>query len=263
MSLTASPPKGSLPSATGTRGGRVIKPKGSEVSYSGRIFRSKLEARWAVFLDLLSINWDYEPCHYQVGEDLWYLPDFYLPELAVWLEVKGVPFMDAQSMAKVLAAVAGPRRIPLREAPYSPSEHILLGGSFRPLRPGEHPVHTLVGHDGGKAAYLAPVRFHHEAGMWLLVPAGKPWKTMKATGVPERQRPDRDFVEQLLEPTHMGGTPSEHLADAYRTATRLKFDDTKKKVASTNDPLTMLKLVRRRAGRPLPKELWPSNHLRF
>lgn len=256
-------PAGKLPPPTGTRGGRAVKPKGVEVSYSGRIFRSKLEARWAVFLDLLEINWDYEPCHYQVGEDLWYLPDLYLPELAVWLEVKGVPFMDAQSMAKVLASVAGPMRIPLREEPYSPSEHILLGGSFRAIKPGEHPVHTLVGHDDEHRAYLAPVRFFHDAGMWLLVPAGKPWKKLKATGVAARNRPEEDFLGNMLEPEHMSGEPSQHLIAAYKIACRLKFDDTKKRLASTNDPAMLMRLMRRRAGRPLPAELWPKNHLRI
>jgi hypothetical protein len=59
---------------------RAPKPKAMEVLYSGKVFRSRLEARWAVFLDLCGINWDYEPCHYEIGPDLYYLPDFYLPD---------------------------------------------------------------------------------------------------------------------------------------------------------------------------------------
>lgn len=64
--------------ASKSRTSRAPKPKAMEVSYSGRIFRSRLEARWAIFLDLLQVNWDYEPSFYQVGEDLFYLPDFFV-----------------------------------------------------------------------------------------------------------------------------------------------------------------------------------------
>lgn len=53
--------------------------------YNGVEFRSRLEARWAVFFDLMGIEWRYEFEGYDLGEDGgWYLPDFYLPE--VWGE---------------------------------------------------------------------------------------------------------------------------------------------------------------------------------
>ena len=37
--------------------------------YRGYRFRSRMEARWAVFLDSLRIPWDYEPQGYLVGAD--------------------------------------------------------------------------------------------------------------------------------------------------------------------------------------------------
>ncbi|HEF5705400.1 hypothetical protein [Bacillus cereus group sp. BfR-BA-01423] len=51
-----------------------IKP--IETIYKGYRFRSRLEARWAVFFDALGIEWKYENEGYDLGEYGWYLPDF-------------------------------------------------------------------------------------------------------------------------------------------------------------------------------------------
>lgn len=59
-----------------------------ETIYKGYRFRSRLEARWAVFFDALGIVWEYEKEGYDL-DGLWYLPDFWLPELEYWVEVKG------------------------------------------------------------------------------------------------------------------------------------------------------------------------------
>lgn len=237
---------------------------GAEASYSGRIFRSRLEARWAAFFDLMQINWDYEPSHYQVGPALWYLPDFYLPDLGVWVEVKGAPFMDAASMAKVVSSVAGPQQIPMREAPYDPAESILLGGGFQPLKDGQHPVHILCyKHDDGLAGF-APVRFVLvEGGGWMLAPAGEAFATMKATGTPARRRPDRPFLDSILTPAHRLGVPDPFLAMSYRAAQKLKFNEKDGNLQpGQNDQEVLKLLVRRRAGRPLPRSLWPKNLLK-
>lgn len=61
-----------------------------ETRYAGHRFRSRLEARWAVFFDSLRLAWEYEPQGYRVGTRRRpYLPDFYLTDLRVWVEVKG------------------------------------------------------------------------------------------------------------------------------------------------------------------------------
>jgi len=62
--------------------------KAIETQYKGYRFRSRLEARWAVFFDALGIEWVYEPEGYDLGEAGWYLPDFLLSELNSWAEVK-------------------------------------------------------------------------------------------------------------------------------------------------------------------------------
>jgi hypothetical protein len=61
-----------------------------ETRYAGCRFRSRLEARWAVFFDTLGTKWEYEPQGYVVGPNKTpYLPDFWLPKEKVWVEVKG------------------------------------------------------------------------------------------------------------------------------------------------------------------------------
>lgn len=62
--------------------------KAIETVYNGYRFRSRLEARWAVFFDALGIKYEYEAQGYDLGEAGWYLPDFWLPDYKVWIEVK-------------------------------------------------------------------------------------------------------------------------------------------------------------------------------
>lgn len=68
--------------------------KAIETKYKGYNFRSRLEARWAVFLDTLGIKWRYEVEGYDLGELGYYLPDFVVTGESgesVFLEVKGEP----------------------------------------------------------------------------------------------------------------------------------------------------------------------------
>ena len=49
-----------------------------QTEYGGFLFRSRLEARWAVFFDTCGVDWEYEPEGYDLGNGLMYLPDFLL-----------------------------------------------------------------------------------------------------------------------------------------------------------------------------------------
>jgi len=87
----------------------IIKP--IETIYKGYRFRSRLEARWAVFFDALGIEWEYEPEGFELGDLGWYLPDFYLPSLDMWAEVK--PYqIDTGSLEwdKIEALVVGTQK---------------------------------------------------------------------------------------------------------------------------------------------------------
>ena len=66
--------------------------KAIETVYNGYRFRSRLEARWAVFFDSAGIRYQYEPEGFEVigfdDEVIRYLPDFYLPDFGVYCEIK-------------------------------------------------------------------------------------------------------------------------------------------------------------------------------
>lgn len=64
--------------------------KAIETRYNGRRFRSRAEARHAVFFDNMGIAYEYEKEGFVINSKP-YLPDFYLPELDLWYEVKGAP----------------------------------------------------------------------------------------------------------------------------------------------------------------------------
>jgi hypothetical protein len=61
-----------------------------QTEYRGHKFRSRLEARWAVFFDAMKHDWTYEPEGYELPSG-WYLPDFYLKGFDVHVEIKPVP----------------------------------------------------------------------------------------------------------------------------------------------------------------------------
>lgn len=61
--------------------------KAIDTYYNGNYFRSRLEARWAVFFDELKLNYDYEPQGYVVN-GVPYLADFYLSKYNCFCECK-------------------------------------------------------------------------------------------------------------------------------------------------------------------------------
>ena len=75
-----------------------IKP--IETVYNGYRFRSRLEARWAVFFDALGVEYEYEPEGFVLPSGKRYLPDFRVKcygkrgdrnqqPFDLWVEVKG------------------------------------------------------------------------------------------------------------------------------------------------------------------------------
>jgi len=54
----------------------MSKVKAIETVYNGHRFRSRLEARWAVFFDALGVGYEYEPEGFELPSGKKYLPDF-------------------------------------------------------------------------------------------------------------------------------------------------------------------------------------------
>lgn len=73
-----------------------------ETRYAGCRFRSRLEARWAVFFDQLGIEWQYEPQGFETPRGR-YLPDFFIPIAGyrgdwpgAWIEIRPTPPSESQ-----------------------------------------------------------------------------------------------------------------------------------------------------------------------
>jgi len=71
--------------------GRKYAVPAKKTWYAGEEFRSRTEARWAVFFGEMGLDWDYEP-EPQVHPG--YLPDFLLGPGHLWAEVKPGPPND-------------------------------------------------------------------------------------------------------------------------------------------------------------------------
>lgn len=67
-----------------------------ETKYAGYRFRSRLEARWAVFFDAQRIDYLFEPQGFKLSNGESYLPDFYLPRHKLWVEIKGSTPTEAE-----------------------------------------------------------------------------------------------------------------------------------------------------------------------
>lgn len=65
---------------------RDIQPQ--ETSFRGIRYRSKTEAKWAVFFSVLGVDYRYEETAFKLETGDMYLPDFFIQEFNAYLEVK-------------------------------------------------------------------------------------------------------------------------------------------------------------------------------
>jgi hypothetical protein len=99
-----------------------------QTAYAGYLFRSRLEARWAVFFDTLGIKWQYEPEGFRLPSGKHYLPDFRLMVKThgeyrpLWVEIKPlggdsstlqefIGQCEAGTRGTVLHDIPDPRRV--------------------------------------------------------------------------------------------------------------------------------------------------------
>jgi len=169
-----------------------------ETLYDGNLFRSRLEARWAVFLDEAGIRWLYEPdwVSIEIAEVRYdWRPDFRLTADGRWVEVKGF---------------------------LSPAEHERLlimssadGGYSSSARPGTDVI--VLGHIPDDE-WLWPVQLHSCRGdLWAV-----PW-SLSASCPLETSRPRvpyRHITADLLLSGIASGQPrwAEEPLDAARSA---------------------------------------------
>jgi hypothetical protein len=78
-----------------------------ETSYDGHRFRSRAEAGWAVFFNAAGLRYEYEKEGFDLN-GVWHLPDFWLPEIGFWLEIKGgEPTEQKEGLCQELADRSG------------------------------------------------------------------------------------------------------------------------------------------------------------
>lgn len=116
-----------------------------ETRYAGCRFRSRLEARWAVTLTKLRIEWQYEPQGFEI-DGTPYLPDFYFPRTHTWVEVKGTDD-DINGNLK-LFAVATAGALPHTANSWGTAAGLLILGPIPTLEyDAPLPTHTLLQHE--------------------------------------------------------------------------------------------------------------------
>lgn len=105
-----------------------------ETVYNHYRFRSRLEARWAVFFDTLSIPYEYEKEGYEL-DGVRYLPDFWLPEQKYFIEIKGeAPTEQEHEKALKLAQQSGHKVFLFEGAIQVPSKE-----DYTPFATAYHP----------------------------------------------------------------------------------------------------------------------------
>lgn len=82
--------------------------KAIQTEFRGVLYRSRIEARWAVAYTVLGVPFEYEKEGYDLGEAGFYLPDFWLPQQKCWVEIKGQkPTADEEARCYALARASG------------------------------------------------------------------------------------------------------------------------------------------------------------
>jgi hypothetical protein len=72
-----------------------------ETKFKGHKFRSRIEARWAVFFEALGLRYEYEVEGFKLPSGGAYLPDFLLPDMNVFVEVKPNDQLELAELRKL------------------------------------------------------------------------------------------------------------------------------------------------------------------
>ena len=104
-----------------------------QTHYKGYWFRSRLEARWAVFFEVSGIRWLYEQQGFNVNGKP-YLPDFYLPDFG-YFEVRGRYEYDDELMQSFANEIGKPLFIAFEEIPDPES----YNGYLKSFIPSDYP----------------------------------------------------------------------------------------------------------------------------
>lgn len=112
--------------------------------YNGVQFRSKLEAQYALLFDLLYVEWAYEPAQFTVGfyEKHGYIPDFYLKDEGMWVEIKP-PNFTGDERHNDFFQMMGDCFVVVKGSPFDSEEYIIKNEEFKPLCYVHHPSNFI------------------------------------------------------------------------------------------------------------------------
>lgn len=180
-----------------------------ETRYAGHRFRSRLEARWAVFFDVLGIDWMYEPEGYELDNGKRYLPDFFLPATQTWVEVKGTPSaIDWDTLAWAVEYGGG---LPHVYESLDTTRGVLVLCDIP--RPGALHVHPVIQHHEGVVGTLCGA--FTESGYFAL-----PTDHCPSYYWPAVDDPDPEFLAHDMTGFMRPGPFDWGLVDVARTAAR-------------------------------------------
>lgn len=163
-----------------------------ETRYAGCRFRSRTEARWAVFFDAAGLRFQYEPEGFSIRSGC-YLPDFYLPDVRLFFEVKGAEPTDEER--RKCAELCEQAECELLLAVGNPEERFNLIWFDRA---GERPERYVLARDRYSAC-----------GFWLIADEVENWIG-----------PDRSDPPQLPRGPMLSGA----LEQAYAVARSARFE---------------------------------------
>lgn len=195
--------------------------------YAGVLFRSTLEARWAILFDRLGIEWVWEPERYALPSGSTYLPDFWLPQFDLHAEVKGTEeqwLTDEHRYNEAVLTGALPGR------------GLMVLGPIPNVIGDNTPIHRVVARDVQRPSGLC---IHFELLDWMLQGHG----SMACTDVDVVSRAVKGHHRELVTPGYLPGygRPTELVIEAYDLARSARFEPPLPRVTATTKPVPMEK----------------------
>lgn len=228
--------------------------KAIETEYKGYRFRSRLEARWAVFFDTLNLDWVYEPEGFDLGEAGRYLPDFWIDygtDNQYWIEVKAHKNLSDReySVATALSeyypgfVALGQPELPVYNGPFSAlfleeiTSNTYKTGSwhlpfakFERTGPKNEALHVQYAMQERMFCWHEYMANDEGLGSYKLwpVPACEPALLDDPNGFAERMKDGWVIIDEAIatNPVLAGNKSfrSEHLIAAYDAARRAQFE---------------------------------------
>lgn len=197
--------------------------KAIETQYKGYRFRSRLEARWAVFLDSLGFEWRYEEEGFEL-DGVRFLPDFFVPAWRAWVEVKSGALIDEARRGEAGAVTAAREKAGLLHK-HSGRRVLLLAGDPWPR---EHAAILFAGWEDGEECKVGEFALCLSCGaLGLANDAEEVAPERQFWGVLADAPPHTTCTHAAgpwLPRTRGEGEPGDHLGRAFLMARRARFE---------------------------------------